>query len=811
MTKIFLVLSLITSTILATAQPLTKVKNDVSRVHSYISYPAKTLEGVKPEGKWIWNSDNPNPLDYHLLVRKEINLKDTPLKATVFISAHSFADVYINGKLLDRCPINCDPEYQIYENYDITKYLKQGKNVISALVYNYGIGMHHRINARAGFFLQGRIEFKNQTPIKILTDKSWKVQYASAWENSGKMRTGTGEDRPHLIGFNEKYNASLMPINWQEENFNDTLWENAKEIGIPPCEPWNNIVVVKRPPLKRAIALPQKKWQNGNFTIYDFGKEITAYPQLEIESLKTGIVLKLSTGERLNNDSTVNDIKRVDYTDEYITKKGVQTWSPSTWRGFRYFSILRNDSVQIKNISALTRGYDLIDEGSFECSDALINKIWDIGRNTIKLCAQDTYMDTPWREQTQYIAGDSRYLLKYAFYAFGESSKFLTKYNILCGAQSQRWNKEGAIRSRYPTDWLLGPNTSAYLPDYELEWLIMVGEYYQYYGDKNLVKQVYPNMIKLINYMSKFVSKDHGLIKDTPGWIVLDHPRNYPMDLKSEITAVNCLYYEALKQISFLAKSIMNDKINSKKYDNEAYLLKSNIHKWLWSNEKKLFRDSFDSDKFSQQTQVYALLYDQVDDSQKENVIKYIISKDKSSEQSFAYYVLFSLFNQEPDWALNYIRKYWGDQMNSPYFNGAWHEAWDVAHWKGEVGSTSHAWSSGPTALLPQKVLGIEPIEAGWKSFTIKPTITDLSWAKGIVPSPKGNIDIKWEKSGNEFIMDISVPDKTNAYVHVPASMNNEITINNKPVPKQYILKNIKGYAELKLPGGKYRIVSKIK
>lgn len=776
-----------------------------------ISKPSKLLDGEKPKAKWIWEKDNPNPLNYYLLIRKEIILDKIPGKISAYISAYSFADVYINGQLLDRYPVNCDPEFQVYEKVNLTKYFKQGVNIISAVVYNYGIGMHHRINARGGFFFQGKVEFKDAKPGMILSDKTWKVFHPGAWTGSGQMRTGIGEDRPNLIGFNEIFDASLMSYKWKETKFDETGWAAAYEIGTPPIAPWNNIVVVKRPPLHRTIALPVKMWKVKNTIIYDFGREVTASPGFEIEASKAGIVLEMGTGERLNSDSTVNDTKRVNYTDSYITKQGVQTWSPLTWRGFRYFSISQNDSVKIKNICAEIRGYDLSDKGSFECSDTLLNKIWEIGKNTIKLCAQDTYMDTPWREQTQYIGGDSRFLQKYAFYAFGGSSNFLTKYNILCGAQSQRWSHEGAIRSRYPTDWLLGPNTSAYLPDYELEWIIMLGENYKYFGDEDLVKRVYPNMKKLLDYIEKFVSPEHGLIKNAPGWIVLDHPRNFPIELKEEITALNCLYYEALQQASELSRYVLNDREDPKKWKRQADNLKLNIQKWLWSDEKKLFRDSFGSDKFSPQTQVYALLYDLVENPAKDKLTGYIVSKEKSSEQSFAYYVLYSVFNKEPGWALDYIRKYWGEQMKSPFFNGAWHEGWDVAAWKGDVGSTSHAWCSGPTALLPQKVLGAEPLEAGWKSFRVKPNPGNLTWAKGTIPSPKGNININWKKQPGVFSMDISIPKNSKGVVYIPSSVNSTITINGKSglsTAKRYFIKSFTGYTELKLEGGNYSIVS---
>ena len=332
-----------------------------------------------------------------------------------------------------------------------------------------------------------------------------------------------------------------MPEGWKESPFDDTQWQPARMFGIPPIAPWNNIVEVKRPPLFREIVYPVKHWFAGNKIVYDFGKEVTGIPVIELFAKADGASFEMGTSERLLPDSTILYKERVNFTDYYTGEKGLQTWSPLTWRGFRYLSVTASDSIIFKSISAINRHYNYANEGSFECSDPLLNQIYDAGVFTIKLCAQDTYMDTPWREQTQYIAGDSRFLQKYAYYPFGLSSEFLIHYNILSGAWSQRWSPEGAIRSRYPTDYLLGPNTSVYLVDYELEYIIMLGEYYQYFGNASLLKQVYLNMRKLMTYFEKHIGKEHGLLYKIPGWIVLDHPDTYPMDQKDEITGLNCL------------------------------------------------------------------------------------------------------------------------------------------------------------------------------------------------------------------------------------------------------------------------------
>ena len=782
-------------------------KSSTKNVVPSISAPSVLLNNQKPTANWIWDSGPDNPQNYYLLIRKTFDLHQIPTEAEALISAFAFADVYINGELVDRCPMNCDPEFQVYEKFDLSGYFRKGENTISALVYNFGTGMHHRMNGRGGFFLQAKLTLGENNVLQLKTDSTWRVKKADAWDNQTEIR-GPGAN---LIGFVEKYDARKMPEGWKESPFDDTQWQPARMLGIPPIAPWNKIVELERPPLFRENIYPVKHWFAGNKIVYDFGKEVTGNPVIELFAKTDGATFEMGTAERLLPDSTILYKERVNYTDYYTAKKGLQAWSPLTWRGFRYLSATAGDSIIFKSVSAINRHYNYTSEGSFECSDPLLNQIYEAGVFTLKLCAQDTYMDTPWREQTQYIAGDSRFLQKYAYYPFGLSSEFLIHYNILSGAWSQRWSPEGAIRSRYPTDYLLGPNTSVYLADYELEYVIMLGEYYQYFGQADLLKQVYPNLKKLMTYFEKYVSKEHGLLSKIPGWIVLDHPDTYPMDQKDEITGLNCLYYGALRQAANIAQTINHDSQQASIWNNQADVLKSNIRKWLWSPEKKLYTDSYGSEKCSQQTQVYAMLYGLVDPDDKDIVFEKVAAMNRSSEQSFAYYLLYSMFDAKPQWSLDFIRKYWGAQMKLPLFNGGWHEAWEIEKWPNEIATTSHAWCSGPTALLPQKVLGVEPIPAGWQTFSVKPNPCDLKWAKGIVPSPFGSICVEWENDPKGiFKLYVLVPDKTKAKISVPGSNPDKVKINNLGLgrnPDIKLLVTENGRLVFLVPPGEYKIV----
>jgi hypothetical protein len=122
------------------------------------------------------------------------------------------------------------------------------------------------------------------------------------------------------------------------------------------------------------------------------------------------------------------------------------------------------------------------------------------------------------------------------------------------------------------------------------------------------------------------------------------------------------------------------------------------------------------------------------------------------------------------------MRKNWGEQTELASFNGAWHEGWNLP-W----GSTSHAWSSGPVALLPQKVLGLEPTGYGWKTFAVKPLTGDLMWAKGTVSTVAGDVTAAWEKSAeNHFTLKLNIPKETLASVYLPTADMGTVKIDGK-------------------------------
>jgi hypothetical protein len=81
-----------------------------------------------------------------------------------------------------------------------------------------------------------------------------------------------------------------------------------------------------------------------------------------------------------------------------------------------------------------------------------------------------------------------------------------------------------------------------------------------------------------------------------------------------------------------------------------------------------------------------------------------------------------------------------------------------------ESRSFCHAWSATPAFTLPAAVLGVTPIEPGFKKFNVKPCMETLTWAKGIVPTPYGEIVVNVRRlDGSKIAMELTVPEGTTA------------------------------------------------
>jgi hypothetical protein len=86
--------------------------------------------------------------------------------------------------------------------------------------------------------------------------------------------------------------------------------------------------------------------------------------------------------------------------------------------------------------------------------------------------------------------------------------------------------------------------------------------------------------------------------------------------------------------------------------------------------------------------------------------------------------------------------------------------------------SLAHGWASGPTPIMTGYVLGVQPVNPGYQTFTVTPHPGSLQWAEGAVPTPYGRLFVRWARHDRRLSLTVEVPAQTTAFVNLPGGQH---------------------------------------
>ena len=101
-------------------------------------------------------------------------------------------------------------------------------------------------------------------------------------------------------------------------------------------------------------------------------------------------------------------------------------------------------------------------------------------------------------------------------------------------------------------------------------------------------------------------------------------------------------------------------------------------------------------------------------------------------------------------------------------------EAGATSFWETPIGATDfgdarsccHGWSSAHVGFYGQYILGVTPLEPGFRHFAVRPWAGVCDRAEGEVPTPHGMIRVKWEKQADgRLAIDVKAPDGCEAVI----------------------------------------------
>lgn len=767
------------------------------------------------KAKWIWLEEAELKTNTFVHFRKKFNLDKQAKKAVVNITADSRYKLFINGTFIGRGPVPSDPRWQYYDTYEVGNLLNEGENVIAAFVLNYGEGSGRYIPGRGALLFQCNIESETGEKTVIASDSTWKAKLSDCWLRGIPRRS-------RWKALVEVYDAQKEISGWQNEKFDDSSWKNCFEIGVPGIEPWRELIERDIPYLYEEIVKPQRILEAGevdtlafNYVkgfsdmlnaenshirgfekcrvigytdfpqntapieittadsasvklIFDFGKTLVGHPRFKLEGV-AGAIVDISYDEKLTDNIVKPNPAALNNAGRYIMKDGEQEWEAFDWEGLRYLVLTFRSctrTVKLKEAGLRFISYPVEYRGKFSCPNPKLNEIWNMGGYTAQLCMQDTIVDCPTREQQQWC-GDAVVTKLIAYDVFGDYR--LARKEIIQASQSQ--TETGAICTAWPsyiphTLRDHEPKSGSELPDQAMSWGASVYDYYLYSGDKTLLEKVYTNLMRVREWYISHKSANGILtVKDWKfGWIWIDH---YGIDKRDEIFALNCLYSIFLDRLEKISL-ILNRREYAKVIKKENKRLKKILHRYFWSKEQSLYVDCVaDGEKsktFSEQANMLAILTDVAPKKLWQKIIGKIFESNEASDIKigrptpyFKHFIFQALAKAgRHDLTIKQIEELWYPMI----LKGAtsWWEDWKSDAQPGS--SRSHAWSGTPTYFLTTEVLGIKPIAPGFEKVLIDPHPCGLESAEGTVPTPKGNIGVRWQKQDGKIEIFAKLPDR---------------------------------------------------
>ncbi|MBN1342318.1 MAG: family 78 glycoside hydrolase catalytic domain [Phycisphaerae bacterium] len=497
--------------------------------------------------------------------------------------------------------------------------------------------------------------------------------------------------------------------------------------------------------------------------LLDFGKEVVGQLTFDLVA-PAGVVLDFNCFEE------IEDGKRFHYSEgnlsalRYITREGRQQYTSFLRRGYRYCQVtLRNMTgpVRIRSIHTVFSSSPPVQRGSFACSDPLLNKIWEVGRHTLRCCAEDTFTDCPTYEQTYWV-GDGRNEAMVDYAAFGDVA--LTRRCAELPGQSLF--RQLIPESQVPSAW------DNLLTAWALLWVQMVEEHYEFSGDKEYLKKAFADVGKTLRNIHANLRDDKGLLKIS-AWNMFDWAGQ---DSGHDVVTHNQMFLvEALRRATSMAKALGQDK-DAAFFEQYRRELIDAINKHLWDDRRGAYIDSIHNDgkpstTISQQTNSLAIAYDVAPPERLERIkdvpFKPAKGMVKVGSPFALFYILEALAKRDRHAELlEVIRDRWGFMVGKgattfwETFPGRSKDWWTRSY--------CHAWSAAPTYFLTRYQLGVWWDAPGCATVRIAPQPVDLTWARGRWSTPKGPVDVAWEKKAGKFTAEVALPDGVAGVIELP-------------------------------------------
>jgi hypothetical protein len=249
-------------------------------------------------------------------------------------------------------------------------------------------------------------------------------------------------------------------------------------------------------------------------------------------------------------------------------------------------------------------------------------------------------------------------------------------------------------------------------------------------------------------------------------------------------TVVNAFHLRALQLMSELAIAARKPD-DAKSYQQQFQKTLAAFQEKLIDPQTGIFKDGESTKHSSLHANLFPLAFGLVPEKNRERVVAFIKQRGMRCSVYAAQYLLEGLYEQgEAQAALDLMLadgdRSWKHMLNSGT-TITW-EAWDNKYKPNQ--DWNHAWGAAPANILPRYIAGVRPTKPGWSEILIAPQPASLTSLRSKVPSPRGPVHVKWEKSAN--VWQIAMPSGVSGRISLPATANSKALVQGKVVPATF-------------------------
>jgi hypothetical protein len=720
--------------------------------------------------QWIAAPGTP-PFDYGVYhFRKSLDLPDAPGHFVVHVSADNRYRLFVNGQSVAAGPPQSDLRNWRFNTVDLGPYLKAGRNVLAAVVWNGGENRPMaQISHRTGFLLQGDSEREQA----VNTGAAWKSFRDPAyspldWKDIDKRL----EYQYYVAGSMERVDGARYPWGWEQAGFDDSNWQPAQmidpgaPIGVESHQKWqltpSPVPLLAETPQRFArVARSQGAALSDAFLggsgaltlaphsqatiLLDQGVLTTGYPVL-MTSGGRGSLVRATYSEALYGDKRSKGDRRqiegkqaIGVWDEWLPDGGRKRVFRPLWvRSWRYVELhieTGDEPLSIDDVGSDLCVYPAERKARFLSDRPILNEIWDAGWRTLQLSSQDVFVsDLSW-ERIQYV-GDTKLHSLAWLAATGDDTLYRQALEQFDSSRAPF----GLTQSRFPAE------LEQFTPLYSLAWVTMVHDYSRYRGDDAYLRRFLPGIVQVLDWFDRqktfeglipplfhldFVDSDYG-----HQWDAIVRQEGHPG------MAIHSLFYVmALDDAADLFARLGQD-LEAQRYRRQAAVVREAVHRLCWDAPRQLLADTPSHQFFSQQANILAILTNTVPAADQAGLLDRLLN-----DQSIAQVQL-------------YFRYYLGRAMSQTGLGdryvdnlGPWERMMangmtTFGEQDGNPRSECHPWSATPVFELLTTVAGIQPGEAGFKTVRIAPSLGSLRHVEAAMPHPLGMIEVSFDRVG---------------------------------------------------------------